>query len=392
MKLIRRLGGWRELMLRAMGWLHCALLVTLYYGSVLRVLQGEGVISWAFWRGLLVVIPFAAVDFAGEFCRKMWQFLLACIGACALAWLLLGYPLAAAPVAVVCFFRGKNRISEDPVESMLDAPHLPMVLVALLPFLYSAMSGGAKLQKVCLIWAAVYLLLWCAKVGLARIQKYLSLNRDMAGVPVKRIVRTTGLAVAAMVFFAGALLLPALVMEDGYFHIEEQKRQAQTAVVEVDDPQGDAFQIPQWMQSMGENSRFKIPPFFSYFLIAVGVALAAFAVLYGVYLILRNFRNSFVDHRDVVQFLRGPEDAIETAPKQTKKRPSFWDRSPNAQVRRKYRRAVLRMAKDQPPHWAAPQEIEQEVGLRDQRLHTLYEKARYSLEGCTAQESRELKS
>ena len=391
MKVIRRLGGWRELLLRTMGWLHCALLVALYYGTVLRVILGEESLSWSLWRAMLLVIPFAVVDFAEEFSRKMWQFLAAGLGACGLAWLLLGYPLAAAPVAVVCFFRGKNRLSEDPVESLLDAPRLALVLVVLPPFLYSAMNGGARLQKVCFLWAAVYLLLWCARTGLARIQGYLALNQKMAGVPIKRIVRTSGLAVVVMVLLAGALLLPALLMEDGYFHIEEQKRQTAQAVVEIDQSQGSAFQVPEWMRAMGENAQFHIPPFFSYFLMAVGVALAAMALLYGVYLVLRNFRNSFVDHRDVVQYLHGPEDKLEAAPREKRKRPAFWDRSPSAQVRRKYRRAVLRLAREQLPQWASPQEIEDQVGLRDQRLHGLYEKARYSREGCTVQESRELK-
>ena len=90
MKVIRRLGGWRELLLRTMGWLHCALLVALYYGTVLRVILGEESLSWSLWRAMLLVIPFAVVDFAGEFSRKMWQFLAAGLGACGLAWLLLG--------------------------------------------------------------------------------------------------------------------------------------------------------------------------------------------------------------------------------------------------------------------------------------------------------------
>ena len=66
-------------------------------------------------------------------------------------------------------------------------------------------------------------------------------------------------------------------------------------------------------------------------------------------------------------------------------------RAPNAQVRRKYRRAVLRSAKEAPPQCASPQEIETRAGLEDSQLHRLYEKARYSQEGCTSQESRSLK-
>ena len=41
--------------------------------------------------------------------------------------------------------------------------------------------------------------------------------------------------------------------------------------------------------------------------------------------------------------------------------------------------------------WAAPEEIERLAGLENQQLHELYEKARYSPDGCTAQENRALK-
>ena len=51
----------------------------------------------------------------------------------------------------------------------------------------------------------------------------------------------------------------------------------------------------------------------------------------------------------------------------------------------------MRSAKEAPPQWASPQEIETRAGLEDSQLHRLYEKARYSQEGCTSQESRSLK-
>ena len=53
---------------------------------------------------------------------------------------------------------------------------------------------------------------------------------------------------------------------------------------------------------------------------------------------------------------------MEEAPSQRRARPALWDRSPNAQVRRKYRRTVLRLSKEAPPSWAAPQEIEERAG------------------------------
>lgn len=391
MKRLDRFGGWRQLLLRSMGWVHCGMIVALYYGSILQVIEGDSVLPQAVWRGMLVVVPLAAADFAGELCRKLWQFALVSLAACGLAWALLGYPLAAAPVAVVCFFRGKNRLSEEPVESLLDRPHVSFVLAAVVPFFYSALGGGPLLQKISLVWAACYLLLCCARSGLENIERYLSLNRDVAGVPVKRIVRTSGLAVLGMLLLAGVLLLPSLMGESRYFRIDPQTKKVQVQAT-TESVVMEAPDLPEELRELvGESSGFQIPPIISWLFMAVVGVVVAIGIFYGVYLILRNFRGTFVDHRDVVQYLRGPEDQEERSSDKKRKRPSFWDRSPNAQVRRRYRRAVERMAKEAPPVWAAPEEIEAKVGLQNAELHGLYEKARYSREGCSAQEIRELK-
>ena len=143
-------------------------------------------------------------------------------------------------------------------------------------------------------------------------------------------------------------------------------------------------------QEFGEPP--KMNPVVQFILGAVLCVIGGGFGVYLLYLVIRNFRGTFVDQRDVVQFLgRDTEDEEEPLPQERVRGPAVWDRSPNAQVRRKYRRAVLRSAKEAPPQWASPQEIETRAGLEDRQLHRLYEKARYSQEGCTSQESRSLK-
>lgn len=391
-KHFQRMGNWRQALLRVMGWFHCGWIIALYYATAYRIFQGDAALPGRFWRGLLVVIPFALADLALQFTRKLWEYLLVSVFLCGLAWLLLGTPVAALPVAAVCFFRARNRLSEELVDSLLDHPSLPLLIAVVPPFLYSAAANGPLLQKLCLIWMAVYGLLWCAYRGLKNIEAYLELNRTMSGVPVKRIVLTSGLAVAGMVFLAGALILPVLVMGQGFFRIDPTApdRGEPQIQLETTGPSM-AMGVPQWLEEIGEKNTFQIPPFVGYFFGAlVGVGLLIF-LLYGVYWVIRGLRGSFVDHRDVVQYLHGPEDQMEEAPSQRRARPALWDRSPNAQVRRKYRRTVLRLSKEAPPSWAAPQEIEERAGLGDSRLHQLYERARYSREGVTSQESRSLK-
>lgn len=392
MSFLKSLGNWRQITLRAMGWFHIGWVYALYYAGIYQVVLGDQELPWRLWWGLLSVIPLALADLGTEVFRRLWQYLLWSLAVCGLAWLLLGTPLDAVPLALVCFFRGKNQLSEEPVESVLDRPSIPIVLAAVPPFFYSAIGDAPLLQKLSLIWAALYLLLWAAWRGLANIHGYLSLNRDMAGVPVKRIVRTTGVAVLAMVLLAGGLLLPALAMGTGYLRINPNPQPGQRQV-QVETTSSDFMAMPDWMQQLGENDGgFQMPAFVSYFFMALAGALVVVCLLYGVYWVIRGLRGSFVDHRDVVQNLRrDPEDQVEETFGKRTRRPRIWDRSPSAQVRRRYRRAVLRAAKEEPPRWAAPQEIEREAGLEDPLLHQLYEKARYSQEGCTAQESRSLK-
>ena len=230
MKQIQKLGNWRQLLSRAMGWLHCALIYALFYGTAYRFLEGDSALPGRMWWGLLSILPLAAADMGTQVCGKLVLYLPWSLACCGLAWLLLGHPAAAVPVALVCFFRGKNRLSEEPVESMMDRPSPPLTALALAPFFYSALDGSPLLQKLSLIWAALYLLLCAAYRGIQRLDHYLELNRGMAGLPARRIARTTGLALAGMLVLAAGLLLPALTLEDSYLRIDPSPPERTSAV------------------------------------------------------------------------------------------------------------------------------------------------------------------
>ena len=59
---------------------------------------------------------------------------------------------------------------------MMDRPSPPLTALALAPFFYSALDGSPLLQKLSLIWAALYLLLCAAYRGIQRLDHYLELN------------------------------------------------------------------------------------------------------------------------------------------------------------------------------------------------------------------------
>lgn len=394
---MERLWAWfkrcnkRQGLLRLFGWLHCALLLGCFYAAVVRITEGEDALPGAYLRSFLFVVPLALADFAAERVPALWQFGLVSLGITGLSWLLLGHIWAAVPVLVVCVMRARNRMSEEAVDSLMDSPRIPVVLLLVIPFFYSALGGGPLLQRLTLLSAALYLLLCAAYRGVGRIDGYLEINRGMAGVPVRRIVRTSGLALLVMLALSAALVLPALLTAEGYFKIDPQEKTGAPVKLETTLPVEDGPVLPEELTA-DNGSRFRIPPFVSYLFFALVLAALAAGVLAGIYWLVRNFRGSFTDHRDVVQFLGAEEKREELPARRGRRKLSNWDRSPTAAVRRRYKRTVRKAGKEQPESWCSPEEIEESAGLSWEELHRLYEKARYGPVGCTAEESRSLKA
>ena len=388
---LRRLAGggnWRQWAMRAMGWLHLALPLALYGCALSRLLSGDQGLGAVYLRGLLVVIPVALLDLAAQRIPALWQFLLASLGLCGLGWLLTGTPLAMIPLFLFAFFRARNRLSETPVDSLMDAPRLPLVLVFVPVFLYSAFTQGDFLQRLCWVTALVYLLLWAAYQGLRRIEDYLVLNQGMAGLPARRILRVCGTSLLAMVLLAGALV-PVGVLGTDFVSISLEHIQVKIhwQSQEPEHTIHGSGAIPlQELLGTGEGSTFQIPPIVGqivFALLCVGLLLGLFWVILH---LVRQFRSSFRDQGDLVQFL-APAEKGEALPRKKRRSPPVWDRSPSGRVRRRYRQRVLRAKKEPPEPWRSPAEIEAAAGLRDPQLHTLYEKARYSREGVTPDEA-----
>ena len=210
MKQIQKLGNWRQLLSRAMGWLHCAMIYALFYGTAYRFLEGDSALPGRMWWGFSPILPLAQRNMGTQVCGKLVLYLPLEPG-------LLRPGLAAAGPPGGGRARGAGVLfpGEEPplggAGGVHDGPALPaLTALALAPFFYSALDGSPLLQKLSLIWAALYLLLCAAYRGIQRLDHYLELNRGMAGLPARRIARTTGLALAGMLVLAAGLLLPAL--------------------------------------------------------------------------------------------------------------------------------------------------------------------------------------
>ncbi len=399
----------RGLCLRCLGWLHCALIVAVCCMSLFSILHLEDVYQQftvyfpslssmtpmtAYLRGLLFCIPAALSWLAIKRTSKLWKFLAISLLICVLGWLLLGHPVGAVLAGFCCFFRLRKRLAEEMDESLMDFPHYGGLAVFAAAFLLSAFIDDSQLQKLAVLSAAVYFLICLTYHGAARIFDYLDLNRTMYDLPARRIQRTAGLAVLAAVVLSGVLLLPPALSVSGDFHLESSQPPAASQTQNVGVSIQEApYSLAEQLAEVGEAaSSFQMPPVINYLLYAMVVVILAVCVFLLAYQIIRSLRFSFRDDRDEVRFLsqRDRDESAHTE-KRLEKRPVLWDRSPNAQVRKIYRKTVLRAAKEPPRPWKSPTEIEKGAGLSLFQLHNLYEKARYGKTSCTQQDVRDLK-
>ena len=402
----------RVFLLRLLGRLHCAVLAAMGCGALFSLFHQEGVEAElasifpnlaaispmeAYLRGLLFAVPAALSFYAIRLCPKLWQFLLCAVALCGLTWLLLGHPIGMILTALCCFFRARKRLAEEVEESGFDKPSFLGLSVFALTFLISAVMGDVLLQKLSVFSAAVYLLLCLCDRGLRRLDEYLRLNETMYALPARRIQRIAGGALAIALILTAALLLPAAVGVSGEFTVdltrkpsssnwelqpaEEQEETAQPEGVSLDEIFGGEI-----------KPLFHIPPIVSYLIYAVIVAGLALMLLFFVYRLILSFRRSFTDSRDQVQYLAGPQETQdERAAAAGIRPPGVLDRSPNAVIRRRYRKQILRAAKEPPRLSLTPRELEGSLGLSVPVLHALYEKARYGKSPCTPEDVRAVK-
>lgn len=390
----------RQLLLRLLARLHCGLVAAILFATVYAMLPVATISvhtspEEAFLRGMLFAIPTALCYYAIKELKALWKFLLAAVLLCAFSWLLVGHWGGAALMVVMCLFRVRIRMQEEedgPITSLFDRPTYLVLGVFLLAFLVSAVAGLDVLQKLSLVGAVLYLLVCLSFHGLSRVDDYLTLNRDMNGLPDKRIQRIAGAALAAVVLTGAVLLLPAAFTWEGgvRIHLPQHTLGSELNKQEYEEHTISPIKmIPEDLEEELIGSSWSIPPIVSnIFLGIVGVGVVAL-LCYGVVRFFQNFERSYSDSQDLIQRLTKADQDPNDTLRELKKRPPIWDRSPNATVRRRYRRAVLKAGKEEPRNSLTPAELEDWAGLREQRLHELYEKARYGQEPCTPDEAKE---
>lgn len=126
---------------------------------------------------------------------------------------------------------------------------------------------------------------------------------------------------------------------------------------------------------------------FKVMLLVLGMLLVFF-LLYSLYCYLKREQK---DDGDEVEFIKKEEEeALSLYQEQRKEETGRKRQSPNAIVRKIYKKKIRSGMKSRIPEWATPYELETLAEWKEKggesMLHKLYEKARYSKEGCQKEE------
>ena len=123
-------------------------------------------------------------------------------------------------------------------------------------------------------------------------------------------------------------------------------------------------------------------------LMYLSVTAVIVLLLFAIYRLCRNAAHYFSqDEEDEIIFLGMEEqESLRHSRKSHKKTKEKWY-SPNRKIRRYYRKTLRNALNERPAGWETPQELERKAqlaaGEQTELLHRLYEKARYSREGCS---------
>lgn len=390
----------RKLLSVATGWAHCALIFAPLYTMLLSFIKNEiprQMVVEGYLCGLLIIVPVIISWFAKNYLRNAFLYILAAFAGTVLTAWMFGSAAMLVPAVAIFFLRFYNRMLEEKETSWLDQPSYAGLVLIAIPAVIAVFEErlDSAFQSLSLIYLAVYFLLCFAHHGIERINGYIDVNKNMRNMPSRRIARIATTILAAAFIVVAVVLLPALFTAD----IDIRYIPPERGPYATPEPQF-ATSDPGTLPEMGGMFPGKkdmpiveaLYKFLEYILMIVFGVGGIIGAVYGILKLSRRFSKSFTDRGDFVENLQ--EDDLEAVREKREKidRPRFLDRSPNATVRRKYKKMILR-GKHRPYAWMSPTEAEIHAQVSSKNLdtlHALYEKARYSPEGCTKQDVAEL--
>ena len=370
--------------------LHVTLIIAPIYTFLACVAYVDSGISSVqyFFSSLLFIIPAAITKYSSLYIKQLWVYIVLSIVLVVATWFITTCPLSCLITVIMVVLRLVSRVRQD--ASVFDRPHYVALIFFLVPFFYGGYMGDWFIQLMALILAFIYIALVFAFNGFKKIEDYIKLNNTMAEFPERRIGKSmaTIFGFGALIFLSVSLICVMSSYE--FFGItipqievsEEEKANLYESTVNPESYYNNLAE--QFGEAVDNPVMAAVDQTATIISVVLMIGLFIFCI---VELFLIFSKTVKKEKADIIESIVEPEE--EEAPVEKKEKISFFDMSPNAVVRRKYKKTIK--SKFTPDDWMTPAEMEERGKFKIDLLHNLYEKARYSEHGCTQEDKEAVK-
>ncbi len=407
----------RERMKQILEWMHA----TMLFLPVIPVcymyvdIQGEENSILLLLKGLLIAIPVVGTGIAVKSCRFLITYLLSSLLLSGITVGLAGLVqpsemgslyvgLMAIESIVVVINRLVTRIKKArekkeekrnpywrPTVSILDKPTFgTLAYFAILYFIGIFFASKDTCDELFFI-ALVYIFLVYVYVFLSETQAYLKINKQVSGLPVRRIYGIAGgmFGIFLILVFVAAvpsvLTIPsrqyvdirgwlsmevATSMDSASARPQDNSNMQQDSMEELLEALGGVKELPKWVEYLMNA------------IIYACIALVIWLILRAILKVFSDFRENMDENGDRIEQL-GDDEAVTFI-----KAGNSVEEPETRNVRKKYRRMIRKHRKDRPAAYESPREIEEKAGLLQngemQKLHREYEAVRYGKKDCSS--------
>ena len=272
---------------------------------------------------------------------------------------------------------------------------LIIILICYIPLYFTGYRGEVVLQ----VLGGAYLLLYLVYMAEQNMEDFKMLHSRMAKLPLVQLAKGHIMSVTAVVLWvAFGLFLGRNERFASYLTGRIKgllaKMEGSPVKIAPGGMSGGAMNLMESYGIMEQEGTQQLPGKYTEMndivqhILELFLCIIVFAfVLFLVYSIYCYVKRDKKDEGDIVEFIKAAEKREKLIFENTgEERKKEKNNSPNAIIRRFYKRKIKEGIQGKIPFWASPTELEmmaewQETGSGSE-LHLLYEKARYSKEGC----------
>lgn len=363
-------------------------------------------------QGLLTILPVAVSFLCMRKVNNIWLYLLSGGVMTVLMWKITGLPFSGVVTAFIflvrCYarvVRGRIRRQAEEMPGRDDAlviPELrdirifldsPRVLQWIFfgVFYVGIIATGQITYLKPMFWVFVLEIFVCFAYGYLENQyAFIEENQKISNLPVQTIRRVGKAVFVVMIAVLALFVLPSVIYgKEPLANLPSMEHRVEGTGSHVQTSGNRMGDILLKLQSETEPA----PVWLTELLRIAGILVEVFIALVVIFFVIcfvRNLMRSYgAPEEDEIIFLgREKEDQISRAKgDRGGKKEGYW--SPNQKIRRIYKKTIEKGLAKKPKGSETPRELEQAADLNnpDESFHELYEKARYSEKGCSAQEA-----